>query len=285
MSESDRLRYEVIAANIALHTRLADDYATCEPHFRAENVVRVSRRIRAVVRRTNARRLLDLGCGTGFIIDLARQLVEEIDGVDVTPAMLAKVDLSGPAKITLHECDTGTFQPTPSTYDVVTAYSFLHHLHEIRPTIETAFRALRPGGAFYADLDPNADFWDGIAALDRTKDYDPIVEREVQQTVLKDQDMERRFGVPRDIFNKAEYGKNIRGGFRASELEAELRDVGFSVVRVFYSWFLGEGALINDTSLDRDARFSHADVMTSYLRRGLPLTRGMFKYLGVEATK
>lgn len=285
MTDDAGLNDAVIAANIELHTQLADNYNTCEPHFRAENLAKIRARLESVTARTNAKRLLDLGCGTGFIIDMAKDYVASIDGVDVTPAMLAKVDRSGPAEIRLYEHDTATVEVDEGAYDVVTAYSFLHHLKEIGPTLATACRALRKGGVFYADLDPNAGFWDAIADLDPDGSYDAIVRREIQHTVLKDEDMERQFGVSTEVFNKAEYGKNIRGGFQAGELEAELTAVGFSEVKVFYHWFLGEGALINDGSVNRDDRLAHARVMTNYLRKGLPLTSSLFKYLGFEATK
>ena len=36
-------------------------------------------------------RLLDIGCGTGFIIDLAADQFDDVRGIDLTPAMLARV--------------------------------------------------------------------------------------------------------------------------------------------------------------------------------------------------
>src|SRR5882762_8000916 len=89
----------VIEANIAVHSKLADRYQTCEPHFRPENVAKVERRLSALVRETRAENLLDLGCGTGFVINIAKKYLRSITGVDVTQAMLDRVDCSGPAKI------------------------------------------------------------------------------------------------------------------------------------------------------------------------------------------
>ena len=143
---------QVVQANVDLHSKLAADYNTNEPHFRPENVAKVEAKLRTVVDETRAARMLDLGCGTGFMIDIAKPFVAEIHGVDATPAMLEHVDRSGPAAITLHEGDTGSFPVDEGSFDVVTAYSFLHHLYDVRPTLATAAKALRPGGRFYADL-------------------------------------------------------------------------------------------------------------------------------------
>jgi SAM-dependent methyltransferase len=276
---------DVLAANVALHSRLADDYQRCEPHFRPENTRKVEGRLRGLFERTAARRVLDLGCGTGFIIDLAKRHVPVVHGVDATPAMLERVDRSGDASIDLFLHDTGTFEPEPGSYDVVTAYSFLHHLYDVAATLRTAHRALRPGGIFYADLEPNYHFWAAIHDLDRHGDYDFIVRREIEMVTYKDEDIEKTFGVEREVFNLAEYGKNVRGGFREEDLRALLQEVGFGEVEVFYEWFVGQGELINAERYPREERFRYAEAVDDLLHRAMPLSRHLFKYLGLTAVK
>ena len=143
---------EVIKANIALHSKMADDYSTCEPHFRPENINKVEKKLKTIFEELKAERLLDLGCGTGFIINIAKKYVKQIDGVDVTQAMMDKVDKTGSAIINLYNHDTGSFPAKPSFYDVVTGYSFLHHLYDINPTLKTAYAALKPGENYIAIL-------------------------------------------------------------------------------------------------------------------------------------
>src|SRR5262245_28180261 len=99
---------EVIQANITVHSKLASVYSTTEPHFRPENQAVVDSVLKRLVAETSARSLLDLGCGTGFMINLAKHRVSRVVGVDVTRAMLDQVDTSGPAVIELNEHDTGT---------------------------------------------------------------------------------------------------------------------------------------------------------------------------------
>lgn len=276
---------KVIEANIALHSRMSDDYSTCEPHFRPENIQKVEDKLKPVIEATNAKRLLDLGCGTGFMINIAKKYVQEIHGVDVTQAMMDKVDKSGNATIVLHNHDTGSFPVEEGSFDVVTGYSFLHHLYDVLPTLQTAYKALRSGGQFYADLDPNYYFWEGVNQLDRNGQYDGIVKREIEMVTYKDEDIEKNFGVDKDVFNQAEFGKNIKGGFREEELVAALKKIGFTDVQFFYHWFIGQGKLINDESMDKTARFAHAEVMHDYLLKAMPLTRNLFKYVGFVATK
>jgi ubiquinone/menaquinone biosynthesis C-methylase UbiE len=282
----DEAKYqEVIEANIALHSKMSGQYNSCEPHFRPENIRKVESILSEIINSVDGKRVLDLGCGTGFVINIAKKYASEITGVDVTQAMLDKVDKSGPAQITLIKADTGSVQLPEAAFDVVTSYSFLHHLYDIGPTLKTAFKSLKKGGKFYADLEPNYFFWEKINELDRKGSYDNIVKREIEAVTYKDEDIEKNFGVEKDIFNNAEFGKNIRGGFKDSELEKALTDTGFSEVKIFFHWFLGQGALINDARHSQEERFKFADVMDDTLQRIMPLSKNLYKYLGFIATK
>jgi ubiquinone/menaquinone biosynthesis C-methylase UbiE len=279
------LTEKVIEANIAVHSKLAAQYQQCEPHFRPENVAKVERRLRELVKETRAQKMLDLGCGTGFMINIARAHLRHIIGVDVTAAMLERVDKSGPAKIEVVNHDTGTYPSERGTFQLVTAYSFLHHLAELLPTFRTASRALAPGGKFYADLDPNFYFWEGIDKLERHGNYHPLVQREIEAVTFKDEEIEAKFGVSREVFNHAEFGKDMAGGFKEETLREQLKEAGFSRVDVHYHWFLGEGFLINSGTASRDELFGQAAVVNDALQRALPVSRNMFKYLGFVATK
>jgi len=282
----DASKYQkVIEANIALHTKLSDHYSTCEPHFRPENLAHVEARLLKVLSATGQDRLLDLGCGTGFMIQLAKKHVRSIDGVDVTQAMLDKVDRSGPAEITLHNADSGSFPATAGGYDVVTSYSFLHHLYDCGPTIGTAFRALKPKGRYYVDLEPNYSFWEAIGKLDRDGAYDPILKREIEMVTYKDEDIRKQFGVSEEIFNHAEYGKSFLGGFSEEYLRQKLVDAGFARVEFIFEWFVGQGQMINDPTIPRETAFANARVVDALLQKSLPLARNLFKYIGFVAEK
>lgn len=276
---------KVIQANIALHSKLAEHYQTCEPHFRPENVAKVEARLTALVDETGATDLLDLGCGTGFMIQIAKRHVKKIVGVDVTDAMLRRVDRSGDAQIELVTHDTGSYPAEPGRFQVVTAYSFLHHLYDVGPTLATAFRALAPGGRFYADLEPNYYFWEQIGHLNRNETFHPLVQREVESVNFKDEEIENKFHVSRETFNQAEYGKDVTGGFREEDLRKALDAAGFNRVRFHYHWFLGEGFLINNVDLAEADRFGHARIVDEALRRALPVSRCLYKYFGFTAEK
>jgi ubiquinone/menaquinone biosynthesis C-methylase UbiE len=279
------LTEKVIDANIEVHSKLAEHYKTCEPHFRPENVEKVTERFAVVARETGAENVLDLGCGTGFMIDIAKPFVRRIVGVDVTQAMLDRIDLSGPATIEIINHDTGSFPVDEAAFQVVTAYSFLHHLADIIPTLSTAARALVPGGQFYADLDPNFYFWQSIGALEREGDYDPVIRREIEGVTFKDEEIETKFGVSREIFNHAEFGKDLAGGFKEEDLEKQLLAAGFSRVNFHYHWFLGEASVINSDLAPKQELLARARFINDALQHALPVSRNLFKYIGFVATR
>jgi len=279
------IKKEVIAANIQVHSRMAETYDKEEPHFRSENIARVERILKEIYAQSGTSAQLDMGCGTGFIINIAKKYVNKITGVDVTQPMLDRVDKSGKCNIELFNSDIGEFEPIPGVYDIVTGYAFLHHLHDIKPAMITAYKALKSGGTLYCDLEPNYYFWESIHNLERNGSYDPIVKREIEMVTYKDEDVEKNYGVPKETFDKSEWGKNIAGGFKEEDVESLLKNIGFNKVKFIYHWYIGQAYLINDYKASKEERFLYADVMNDILHKTMPLARNLYKYIGFIAYK
>lgn len=276
---------EVIDANIALHTRLAKEYCECEPQYRPENIARLQVEVERLVKATSAKRVLDLGCGTGFMIDLLRPHVSHITGVDVTQAMMDEIDTAGRVSVELILSDTGTVEIDSGTYDLATAHSFLHHLYDITPTLKTAFRALREGGVFFSELDPNYYFWDRIHRISNPSQATELVQREYRSVAMRDEEIQETFGVQKEVFNLAEYGKNIAGGLKEDDLVSLLRSIGFRHVAIKYHWFIGQSLFFNEMDLPYERAVEYSTVMDGVLKEALPLSRDLYKYIGFEATK
>lgn len=267
---------EVIQANIEVHTRMADSYNRDEPHFRPENKAKVRAQL---VRMKNAggNVLLDLGCGTGFIVDLACDLFGEIHGVDVTQAMLNKVDVSR-GNIVLHNTPAEALPFSDCYFDVVTAYAFIHHTEDYVKIMREALRVLKPGGLVYVDLEPNRLFWAEISDLEgRSVGVDAkftgLVAREVASVLHTDDRVQKEFGIAQETFNKAEYTKSIMGGIDPWEFQRQCLDIGFTECTLSFEWYLGQGSVMHDQS------FADALTVESYLRSILPLSAHLFKYL------
>jgi SAM-dependent methyltransferase len=97
---------------------------------------------------TRSRRALDLACGTGRVGDWLRgRGVPRIDGVDLTPEMLARAEARGiyDRVILSDMLETGL---PPSSYDLVLEVLADEHLKDLAPLYREAARLAEPFGVF-----------------------------------------------------------------------------------------------------------------------------------------
>jgi ubiquinone/menaquinone biosynthesis C-methylase UbiE len=271
---------EVLKANIEVHTKLADLYNLKEPTYKPENTKRVRRILRTLKKATWGKDLIDLGCGTGFIIDIAKEYFDNIIGIDITPSMLNKVDKRHPnwprGSILTHQCNCEELPFPDYSFDVCTAYAFLHHLHSIKPVLKEAYRVLKLGGFLYTDQDPNKRFYNAITSL-KGKNYSSIIKREIR--ACKGDVFETDY-IDKKTFKTSEYIKFKEGGFLAEDLREEILSIGFKRCTINYVWLLGEGSLIHNINTK-----SSAVATKKYIKDILPLSSNLFKYISIVAVK
>jgi ubiquinone/menaquinone biosynthesis C-methylase UbiE len=250
---------------------MADSYNHNEPHFRPENQETVRKRLTALRQRVPGGKLLDVGCGTGFIIHIAAKIFDEIHGVDITPAMMAQVRLNE-GNIVLHQTPAEQLPFLDKSFDAASAYSFIDHLEDASQVIGEVARVLKPGGVFYIDLAPNRLFWESLSKIEASEiQFSDIVDREIGMVTSNDKKVERDFGISADTFRKAEPGKEM-GGIDPQGMKRTILANGFSKCEVSFDWFLGQGAVMHGQSFD------DAALIDAYLRRAAPLTNHLFKY-------
>jgi len=264
-------RKEVILANVALGEMLAKNYKKNEPHYSKENIEIVDAKLQRLKDLTKGESLLDLGCGTGFIIDIAKKYFDTIRGVDVSSSMLQQVDVPE-GDISLEICAADKMPFRDEAFDVVTAYALLHHLDSIEATLREAFRVLKPGGVFYSALDPNYYFLQDLDSLRDVGIYSEVVRREKDKWLCE---------VDNRTHADAEPLKYEGLGFREETLKQVLQDVGFHDHRIDYYWLPGEGPLAKGDIQTR----MHRDIIVAFVKNLLPLSRNIFKYIEITAMK
>jgi len=273
------LKKKVLDANISYHSALSQDYDKSQPHFLPENVARVDAILKSIAPKAGRNSLLDLGCGTGFIINIAKKYFNRIVGIDITSAMLDQVDTSG-GHIELFKSDTSDLSfLAADSFDVCTSYSFLHHLMDFEPTLRQAYRCLRSGGVWYSDQDPNRHYWQLIQSIQDKNNLPEIISQEVHSVVKSFDETIIGTDITLEDASLAEYHDISKGGIDADELIGLMKSIGFSSAECHYEWYMGQGKILHQQSP------ADANMIEIYLRDLLPASRFLFKYFSIFAEK
>lgn len=99
------------------------------------------------------RRLLDVGCGNGAFLAIARSAGWDVQGCDFDPTAVAQARSSG---FEVREGGPETFADQPHSFDFITLSHVLEHVHDPAEFLLQIRGLLRPGGCLYIDT-PNAD--------------------------------------------------------------------------------------------------------------------------------
>jgi ubiquinone/menaquinone biosynthesis C-methylase UbiE len=104
---------------------------------------------------------LDIGCGTGWAIGQAAQVVNEqgeFYGVDLSPKMIEKAKENFSDKNNFHfiEANSESIPLDDNMFDIIICTNSFHHYLHPDKAMKEIHRLLKPGGKIYI-LDPTAD--------------------------------------------------------------------------------------------------------------------------------
>ncbi|MCY3768833.1 MAG: metalloregulator ArsR/SmtB family transcription factor [Gammaproteobacteria bacterium] len=93
---------------------------------------------------------LDLGTGTGRILEILSPHIEKGIGIDLSREMLlvarSNLDSAGTANCTIRQGDLSQLPIEDESVDAISIHQVLHYLENPRRVIEEAARVLKPGG-------------------------------------------------------------------------------------------------------------------------------------------
>lgn len=274
---------DVINANIQVHSKLVKngEYQK-SPHFLIENQKRVKSKLEELIllmpSKIKKKKMIDFGCGTGFIIKLIHKYFNEVHGVDITKEMMKHIDTSS-GNIFLHESLAEKTSFPNNTFDFATAYSFMDHLLDYKVFLKEVYRTLKKGGIFYSGLNPNKDFILGMDYAEKSLSFgSTLVEQEIKKALHDGQYYKENFGLNGILLEKAEPIKTYDKGFNFNEVMRFAKSLGFSKIDVSFDWFLGQGQ-ISKKSLKRK------NLIEEYLKSLLPFSSLFYKYLSFTFIK
>ena len=118
----------------------------------AKSYSRVKKIIKNLSNKTNKDVILDIGCGSGYILRAAKNNFKRLIGIDISLKMLMKAVSPGNSIV----CgDINYLSVKADTVDVVSAFSVIHHLYSPTLLFNEIYRVLKSNGYFYSDNDPN----------------------------------------------------------------------------------------------------------------------------------
>lgn len=139
----------VLEANIQYHDEIAKRYD--------KEIMRGNfKRVEPVFKRFSGGRMLDMGCGTGEQLKVAKKYFKKVWGVDCSPEM---VKLARRTTLNVVLADISNTKLKSGKFDFINCFSVFHHCYDQEPVIKEAYRLLKDGGIFYSDNDPNQKFY------------------------------------------------------------------------------------------------------------------------------
>ena len=94
-------------------------------------------------------RILELGCGTGLILQRLAPLASEAVGIDVSPGMIAKARERG---LDVRVGSVTDLDLDDDSFDLVYSFKVLAHVRDIERALSEAVRVTRPGGHLLLEL-------------------------------------------------------------------------------------------------------------------------------------
>ena len=97
--------------------------------------------------------ILDIGCGTGYFLEVMQCKGWEVDGVEISPAARSSAEERLGKQLTGNMFD---LEDDAKTYDVISLWHVMEHLHDLDRTFSLLEKKLKKGGLLIVAL-PNAD--------------------------------------------------------------------------------------------------------------------------------
>lgn len=128
-----------------------DDFARHYDHGRDRGYHRMVDELEAgtVLPLAAGKRVLEVGCGTGLVLERVAKVAAEARGLDLSPGMLAKARARG---LSVDEGSATALPYEGASFDLVYSFKVLAHVPELSRALAEMARVTRPGGHVVYEL-------------------------------------------------------------------------------------------------------------------------------------
>lgn len=162
-----------IERNIAIHNQVAQKYEKLHGEIfnevEQERLANALTRARATIRSgSEPLRALDFGCGSGNLSRHMLALGFDVTAADVSADFLRLVERRFPdERLSLLQMNGRDLSNVPdASFDLIAAYSVLHHIPDYLGAIGELARVCRPGGVIMLDHEQSEGYWQGDPVYD-----------------------------------------------------------------------------------------------------------------------
>jgi ubiquinone/menaquinone biosynthesis C-methylase UbiE len=232
MIKPDDIALFVKEANKTFHDQESSCYESHHSDiFNPQTQQRIAEILAWIRTKSKGECLLDAGCGTGNILNMAGVHFGERIGVDISPGMCREARANNPLIV----CADLEFLPLPANYfDVAASFSVLHHLYEHEAYYREVYRILKPGGYLYTDHDPNLLNVATCSGKAYNKLYRLISGLSAKPDKSGKEKSDEDGDVEGDLVRYVEYHHQIKKGLDPRQLKESLLRVGFREVKIIY---------------------------------------------------
>ena len=170
----------------------------------------------------NSDSILDLGCGNGFVSQVAAHLFKQRYAIDISYLILRGIEDPPLKKIA---ADSDFIPIQDNQIDVVGAFAFLHHCHSFERVCGEVYRILKAGGIFYSDHDMDISFYSRFKSMMK-------IYRKVHNA--KKRYLESFETISENLYDCSEFHQN---GIQSDLICSLLKKIGFSEVSISFHWF------------------------------------------------
>jgi 2-polyprenyl-3-methyl-5-hydroxy-6-metoxy-1,4-benzoquinol methylase len=140
-----------------------DDFASRKGAFQKLYEWINARRTHKALSLKRGSRILEVGPGTGFLMDRLSKAGYQLHGVDISLAVAQNIVRRRGLSITVDSLESHAQVVGAHSYDAIVMRHVLEHCTDPFQTLCTAFGVLRPGGILYVAV-PNMDAWEACFA-------------------------------------------------------------------------------------------------------------------------
>lgn len=212
---------KVKEANKFLYNKVAGDYERIDGRRSEELFDWLRKRLKELSQGLSKEvRLLDIGCGSGFVIRAGQGIFKKLYGIDISENILQSASQFSDGVI----CADADFLPfKDESIDMAVLFSALHHFYDFKPILNQIQRVLKAGGILYIDHDLSKGFVERFKLL--LKLYRSISRRKAKYLA---------FGIKEETYDLSEFHSD---GIDKQELEHYIKELNFAILESFEHWF------------------------------------------------